>query len=205
MNDVQICSNACIRLGVASFASFSADTTASNLCNELYPQVKASLLSRHNWHFATKQAQLSREVDTPALKWAYQYVLPSDRIHSGPFEVFLSASTYQAPFKEWEIVGDKLMSDASELHAQYSYNVDEADMPPYFIELLVKMMMLEVCIPLLGKDSSGVRNTLYADVWTDGGEFQRAKFADSRNHPPNELKDFSLIDARHGAMGRTWR
>ena len=202
--DVEIASNACVRLGVASFASFSAGTDASNACDALYPRVKANLLSRHNWHFSIAQAQLSREVSTPTAKWSYQFILPADRLGNAPMEIFQTSSRDALPYKEWEIVGDKLMSNADTLYCQYVADVDEADMPEYFIELLIKALMVELCIPLLGKDSVGMRQSLYAEVWSDMGEFQKAKTADSRNHPPNEYKDFDLLSARHGAVSPRW-
>lgn len=205
MTDVEICSNACVRLGAGSFASFDADTNAANYCAEIYPRVKASLLSRHNWHFAVAQSQLSQEVTDPSMKWAYQYILPADRLGNAPMEVFQDNATYLAPYKEWEIVGDKLMSNATELWCHYIADVDEADMPEYFIELLIKAMMFELCIPVLGKDSLSLRQVLNADVWAEGtGEFQKAKTADSRNHPPNETRDFDLLSARHGNVRTRW-
>lgn len=204
MNDVQICTNACVRLGVDTFADFNSDTNASNASAAIYPQVRDSILSRHNWHFAIRQAQLSREVATPTAKWTYQYILPSDRLGNAPYEVFRSADSYQIPFTEWEIVDDRLLSNATELYCQYVADIDEGDMPAYFLELLIKAMMVELCIPLLGKDAVGLRQTLKDDVWSDFGEFQKAKTADSRNHPPNDIKAFPLIDARHGAVNRRW-
>lgn len=204
MTDVEICSNACVRLGVDSFASFDADTNAANASAAIYEQVKTSILSRHNWHFTIRQAQLSREVTTPTAKWTYQYILPVDRLGNAPMEVFLTTGI-DTPYKEWEIVGDRLMSNATALYCAYVADLDEADMPAYFVELLIKAMMLELCIPLLGKDSVGIRQTLNAEVWGDFGEFQKAKTADSRNHPPIESKDFELLSARWGrGYSRAW-
>ena len=205
MTDVEIAANACIRLGVDSFASFDAGTNASNASAEIYPRVKASMLSRHNWHFAIAQSQLSQEVTDPSMKWSYQYILPADRLGNAPMELFTDNAAYVSPYKEWEIVGDKLMTNAAEVWCQYVYDVDESDMPEYFIELLIKAMMFELCLPLLGKDSLPLRQILNADVWGDGiGEYQKAKTADSRNHPPNENRDFDLLAARYGASRPRW-
>lgn len=204
MNDVEICSNACVRLGIASFADFNSDTNASNASAVIYPQVRDSLLSRHNWHFAMRLAQLSREVATPAAKWTYQYVLPSDRLGNAPKAVYRAADAYQLPFTEWEIIEDKLLSNVDALWCQYIADIDEAEMPAYFLELLIKTMMVELCIPLLGKDAVGLRQTLEVGVWGDFGEYQKAKTADSRNHPADDVKEFILVSARHGATGRRW-
>lgn len=196
MTDVEICSNACVRLGSESFSTFQTSAKTGPICAELYPIVKASALSRHNWHFSMRQAQLSQS-GTPTAKWLYSYVLPVDWLTQAPMEMFNSA-TATAPYKEWEIVGNVIQSNATALWAVYNADVDEAQFPYYFTEFITKAMMVELVVPLLGKDSMGMRQALYQEVWGDMGEFQKAKTADSRNHPPRSYQDFDLIGARFG-------
>lgn len=200
MTDVEICSNACVRLGSASFASFDAGTNQATASSNIYEQVKASALSRHNWHFAVRQAQLSQS-GTPTAKWTYQFVLPVDWLTAAPMEMFTSA-TSTVPYKEWEVVGNTIQSDSSTLWAVYVADVDEADFPAYFTEFLIKALMAELTIPLLGKDSMGLRQSFINEVWGDGqsvmSEYQKAKTADSRNHPPRIYQDFDLINAHMG-------
>jgi hypothetical protein len=198
MNDIEICSNASVRLGSAAFAAFDAGTNPATASAVIYPRVKASALSKHNWHFAVRQAQLSLS-GTPGAKWTYQYVLPVDVLTSAPMEMFQSL-TSTVPYKEWEVVGSTIQSSSATLWAVYVADVDEDDMPAYFVEFLIKAMMAELVIPVLGKDNIVMRQALMEEVWGDFGDYQKAKTADSRNHPPRIYQDFSLISARWGGM-----
>lgn len=199
LTDVQICSNACQRLGASSFTDFTDSGREPDLCNNLYPQVKNRLLASHNWHFASKRVQLSREAGTPPNRWTYQFLLPSDRIDGTPIEVQRTSGTNDRYFKVWEIVGDRLYSNVDELHVLYLHDADESLFPPYFTELLIKALMVELAMPLGNRDE---RQALWAEVYAPGGEFDKAKSAESRNHPARRYDDFSLIDAHGGEVPR---
>ena len=191
--DVQICSMASLLVGGHSFAAFS-ERPEGEICESIYEMVKKAILSTHNWHFARNKVQLSQSVDSPSNQWTYQYVLPSDRLENGMIKVFRTDTPMAPEFKDWEIVGNYLMTDADEIHVEYLVDVDESVMPTWFVQLLVRAIMAEIVLPI--KRSAEERKLLQDEVYGEGGILERCRRADTRNNPNPVMQDFPIHDAR---------
>lgn len=190
--DVKISSLASLMLGGRSFSGFTENSEAS-LCEQVYPLVKRTILGSYNWHFARKKAQITREATAPQNEWTYQFVLPPDRLENGVVKAFRSDDT-PYHFKDFEVVGNRIMSDQSEIHVEYIYDISESNMPDWFVMLLVKALMVEICIPI--KRSADERTKLYQEVYGEGGEFEKARRADTRNTPNPVMQEFPVFDSR---------
>jgi hypothetical protein len=50
--------------------------------------------------------------------------------------------------KEWEIIGDKLMTNEEEVYIDYPYQTPEFSMPKYFVQLMKYMMAWHLAYPI---------------------------------------------------------
>jgi hypothetical protein len=75
---IHICNSALYRLGEEPIASFAEGTPKADLCKEIYPDVRDTLLSWQAWPFATVRQSLSRLAASPLSDYSYYYQLPVD-------------------------------------------------------------------------------------------------------------------------------
>jgi hypothetical protein len=75
---IHIANSALYRLGENPITSFADGTPQAALCQELYPDVRDTLLSWQAWPFATVRQSLARLAVTPPSDYSYYYQLPID-------------------------------------------------------------------------------------------------------------------------------
>jgi len=195
-----VCSDSLLLLGARPISSFTEGTDAANLCDRLYPGIKKATLQGYHWGFSFKTAQLARTINAPVNEYLYEYSLPSDRLGS-IYRVYNSTSVGAPTVKDWEIMGDKIVTNYETVVADYQYLVDEAAMPAYFIQLLKYMMAWHLAEPITDQ----VAKTQY---WQSvavgspsennrGGYFRTAAGIDGQGNPTQAFEDFSLIDVRY--------
>lgn len=196
---VSICSDALILLGAKPISSFNDGTDESNTADRLYPDVRDSVLSMHPWSFAYKKVKLARLVTTPVSEWKYEYQLPGDRL-GNPRAVFETSNLYARPVKEWEIQGDKLITNYEEVYIDYPYQTPEFAMPQYFVQLLKYAMAWHLAQPVTEQEAK-------AQYWQGvafggpsengrGGFFRQAANIDGQGQPPQVIEDYALVAAR---------
>jgi len=98
---VSISNEAIGELGGVFIQAFDEGTSTARLCAQLYPGARDMTLELHPWNWATAYQTLTRSPDAPAMKWAYQYALPTqpwcikvrgtDRGNGARFEVGTNA------------------------------------------------------------------------------------------------------------------
>jgi hypothetical protein len=196
---VSICSDALILLGAKPISSFNDGTDESNTCDRLYPDVRDMTLSMYPWSFSYKKAALSQLITTPATEWRYEYQLPGDRL-ANPRAVFITNSAGARPYKEWEIIGDKLMTNETTVYIDYAYQVGEFAMPSYFVQLLKYMMAWHLAYPVTEQQDKTVYwQTVAIGQASEngrGGYFRQAINMDSQGQPSQVIEDFSLVVSR---------
>jgi len=197
---VSICSDALILLGAKPISSFNDGTDESNTCDRLYPDVRDMTLSMYPWSFSYKKVQLSRLITTPTTEWTYEFQLPGDRL-GNPRAAFTSNAVGIKPFKEWEIIGDKLMANETTMYVDYAYSVGEYAMPSYFIQLLKYMVAWHLAYPLTEQQDKAVYWQSVAIGQPSengrGGYFRQAMNMDTQGQPSQVIEDFSLMTARY--------
>ena len=62
---LSICSDALLMLGAKAISSFNEGTSAANVCDRLYPDIKNQSLLNYPWSFVYKKIQLSQLITTP--------------------------------------------------------------------------------------------------------------------------------------------
>lgn len=193
---VSICSDALILLGAKPISSFNDGTDESNTCDRLYPNVRDMTLSMYSWSFAYKKQKLARLITTPTNEWEYEYQLPGDRL-GNPRAAFTSENVGARPFKNWEILGDKLLCNETTVVIDYPYQTPEFAMPQYFVQLLKYMMAWHLAYPITEQEAK----TQYWQAVAVGsgrdGYFRQAANIDGQGQPPQVIEDYSLIEARY--------
>lgn len=168
MDKFTICSAALLQLDKEPIQSFDDGRKEAEVAGTIYPIVKRTVLSRYTWTFNTTVAELSRELQVPTDgNHQYQFLLPSDYIRLIRFQDEsgepVSADIYQG----------RAFRDNSRLFARYQRDIDENDIPPYAISLLIVTCKVEFCEPLNGETAA------YTRAETERvGKFAAAKFAD---------------------------
>lgn len=196
---VSICSDALILLGAKPISSFNDGTDEANSCDRLYPDIRDSVLSMYPWSFAYKKVRLSRLITTPVSEWKYEYQLPGDRL-GNPRALFESNESMARPVKEWEIQGDKVITNYETVYIDYPYQAPEFAMPQYFVQLLKYMMAWHLSMPITEQEAK-------AQYWQTvavgtpaengrGGYFRTATNIDGQGQPPQVIEDYSLVAVR---------
>lgn len=204
LTDIDICSNALVRLGDDSINSFTG-SDAAEACGIIYPFVKLTVLTSYPWWITMKKSGLlSRLVIGPETEYKYKFQMPSDRI-GAPRKVFDSQTIpagNQPTFTRFEIYGDKIFSSAEKCLVDYQIEVGESAMPFYIIELLTLATAAEIAIADTDKESLAELFTIKA--WGTpsenrrGGQFRVASRLDSQSHRPPRTQNFPLTAVRQG-------
>jgi len=199
LTDIELCSRALTRLGAHPIQSFTDGTDIASACDSVYGSILESELSVYPWRFAMKKATLAQLADTPVNEWTYAYQLPTDRI-GAPFALFDSTRVGATPFKRYEVFADKIFTDANQLVIDYPYKPSESAFPAYFSEFMVLAIASALAMPVT--DQANTADFYHAKAYGtpsengNGGALGRARRADSAQNPPQQIVDFSLVDAR---------
>lgn len=201
---MEICSNALIRLGAAPIQSFVGEGDISTACENIYDMKVKYILNSYPWRFTLGFAQLSKISTLPSMQWKYKYNLPPDRIQDGLSGVYLSTDYNELPFKYFELIGDKLFCNEEAIWVKYQKDINEEDFPPYFTELMVGVMMVEIAF--LVTDSVGLMQELKLTTYGTpsehgvGGLTGTARQIDSRDTPTVTMNTDLLLAARFGSV-----
>lgn len=196
---ISICSDALILLGAKTISSFNDGTDEANTADRLYPNVRDSTLMLYPWSFAYKKTQLAQLITTPTTEWKYEFQLPGDRL-GNPRAAYTTNSPSARPLKDWEIQGDKLLTNETTIYIDYPYQTPEYSMPQYFVQLMKYMMAWHMAYPVTEQQDKAVywQNVAIGTAAENGrgGYFRQAVNMDSYGQPPQQIDDFSLVAVR---------
>lgn len=197
---VKICSDALLMLGAKAITSFNDGTDESSVCDRLYPNVRDSTLMMYPWSFAYKKVQLSRLLTTPVTEWKYEYQMPGDKL-GNPREAYVTSGPNEQPLKDWEIQGDKFLTNELTVYIDYPYQTPEYSMPQYFVQLLKYMMAWHIAYPVTEQQDKALywQRVATGDPSENGrgGYFRQATIMDSQGQPTKVIEDFSLVAVRN--------
>jgi len=197
---ITICSDALLMLGAKAISSFNDGTDESSVCDRLYPDIRDSVLTMYPWSFSLKKVALARLVTTPTSVWRYEFQLPGDRLAS-PRAVYQSANPGSPVQKDWEIQGDKLLTNLETVFIDYQYQTLEFAMPQYFVQLLKYMMAWHLAMPITEQADraqywQGVAVGATAENGR-GGYMRTAMNIDGQGQPSRVIEDFTLVAVRY--------
>jgi hypothetical protein len=196
---IKICSAALQMLGAKAISSFTEGTDAANIADSLYQDVKKQTLLIYPWSFVYKKTQLSRLITTPTTEYKYEYQLPGDRI--GPPRMVMTSSSPGSPtIRNYRIFQDKLLTDEETIYIDYPYDVQEYEMPVYFVQLMKYMMSWHLAMPITDQTEKaqywqGVAVGTQADNGR-GGYTRVATTMDGQGQPVPVIQDFPLVAVR---------
>jgi hypothetical protein len=197
---VSICSDALLLIGAKAISSFNDGTDESSVCDRLYPDIRDSTLSMYPWSFSMKKVQLAQLITTPTTVWRYEYQLPGDKL-SNPRAVYNSANPGSPVQKDWEIQGDKLLTNLTSVFIDYQFSVPEFAMPQYFVQLLKYMVAWHIAETITEQQDKSAKwqRVATGDVSENGrgGYFRTAAQIDGQNNPVRIIEDYSLIAVRN--------
>jgi len=135
---IHISSNALILLGDDPISSFDEEGAGSRVAKNFYETSLRAILAEYVWSFAKKKIKLNRLVEKPLNGYEYMFQIPTDHIRTLTVK----------PITDYEIVDDKIYTDAKDLDLDYIYRVDESFFPPMFREALELYFAAKWAIPV---------------------------------------------------------
>ena len=197
---VSICSDALLLIGAKAISSFNDGTDESSVCDRLYPDIRDSTLVMYPWSFGMKKVQLAQLITTPTTVWRYEYQLPGDKL-ANPRAVYNSANSGSPVQKDWEIQGDKLLTNLTSVFIDYQFSVPEFAMPQYFVQLLKYMVAWHIAETVTEQQDKATKwqRVATGDISENGrgGYFRTAAQIDGQNNPVRIIEDYSLIAVRN--------
>jgi hypothetical protein len=197
---VSICSDALLLIGAKAISSFNDGTDESSVCDRLYPDIRDSTLVMYPWSFGMKKVQLAQLITTPTTVWRYEYQLPGDKL-ANPRAVYNSANSGSPVQKDWEIQGDKLLTNLTSVYIDYQFSVPEYAMPQYFVQLLKYMVAWHIAETITEQQDKATKwqRVATGDISENGrgGYMRTAMQIDGQNNPVRIIEDYSLIAVRN--------
>ena len=197
---VSICSDALLLIGAKAISSFNDGTDESSVCDRLYPDIRDSTLVMYPWSFSMKKVQLAQLITTPTTVWRYEYQLPGDKL-ANPRAVYNSPNPGSPVQKDWEIQGDKLLTNLTSVYIDYQFSVPEYAMPQYFVQLLKYMVAWHIAETITEQQDKSAKwqRVATGDISENGrgGYFRTAAQIDGQNNPVRIIEDYSLIAVRN--------
>lgn len=150
MNSVEIVNYALGMMGVDPIMSFTDDTKVAQIINNVYTPTLKTVLALHDWNFALKRVKLNQlATNDQSDLWAYAYQEPNDIVK---IESLRDANDNKIDYEEF---GNVIYANKNPVYLRYVYYVEgmETKFPPYFVNVLVYRLLMNICLPLQGNAS----------------------------------------------------
>lgn len=183
-NEINICARALLSIGAKSISSFEEGTNEAKVAKALYERAKLDLLSIYHWTFNRSETYLARVNSDNLARYEFCYEKPDDFLRA--ISVRDNSSVVPYTFRN-----GKINTDCKQPVLIYSYLVSEADMPPYFVSLLIDRLARDFLIPISGKhDDYAIYDRIYQNNLT------LAKNADAMSKTPEKINTSMLLGVR---------
>ena len=189
-SDISICSNALLMLGDKPISSFDEGDSPTNimraqLCGNLFPVVRDSVLRARAPNCAKKRALLAPLADAPAWGWNAQFQKPSDWLRTIQIGYDMESWTYRDE-------GGVILCDSSTLPMLYVFRSEAYESwDAMLVDLMTHAMALRLAWPITKSTTQvEVQQKLYRDVWLRSGA------VDGQDDGPEDLGSFDMLSAR---------
>lgn len=182
---VEICNLALTQLGADRIVDLTEDSENARKMNAVYTRVLRTMLRKHPWNFASKEAQLATLAETPVLAdYDYIFQLPSDFVRL--------IKTDLEETDTYKILGKRIYSTEDNLKIKYVYFCDDPnEYDDSFTDALAARLAAELAFAISGdKNLAKMADDVYRD------KLREAKTIDSQEETPDELTANEWLDAR---------
>lgn len=181
-SQIDMISNAFLLIGTPTINSLTDGTSRANVAAGLYGTTVDSLLTSNHWRFAHARQELSQLSAAPDHTYEYAYQLPAD---------YLMAIRVYPHTDNYEIIGDQLHCNLSEVTLDYINRPDESKFPQYFVKALEYRLAIEFAIPIA--ENRALKETLQSDYKTI---LHNAMWADAQGRPSKAPVNNPVINVR---------
>lgn len=200
LTDVSLASQALLLLGENEIESFDADENPqAATAGTLYNSLVNGWLSSYPWTFCKTKIKLARDTAAPISTWAYAFQLPADRLNGG-WAVYNTDGLNARPISNFDIQGQKLLANDTDIWIDYTYRAPEAYWPPYFVIFAINALAAALALPATQDKSLADRYDVLAfgspSDNRKGGLYGEATKTDALSRPNDVIYDSPLIDAR---------
>ena len=181
-------------IGAQPIVSRTDGTPPANAANDIYDEVRLALLRSHPWNFATKRVQLAQLSSTPAIKFDFEYQLPTDYLRV----VKVTDNDEGLGHVDHKVEDGKILTSSDQCWLVYIYQLtDPNKMSTLFREYVSSLLAQEAAIGLVNS------NTLHQLMTQEAQNIERrARGADSQEDMPPEMPVGSWVRSRHGRADR---
>lgn len=134
LDDLMMVNRALAACSLGSIAAFEEDSDLAAQVSLLWHEVKESILGAAPWACTIKVVRLAQLVTTPdQTRRQFEYPLPSDAL--GPPRT-VRDRVDGLPFQDFDVFGNSIFADASDLWIEYQAAIAPAFMPTYLRDVL---------------------------------------------------------------------
>ena len=181
-------------MGSTTISNLTDGTVNANFMNIRYDQVRDMCLARNPWNFATKRVRLAQLVNAPAIKFDFEYQLPSDVIRV----VSVHDNDEGLGIVDYKVESGKILSSSDQCWIVYIFRVTDPNvMSAEFREFVAARLAQEAAIGLVNS------NSLFELMTKEVEKAERrARGTDSQQDMPARMPVGSWVRSRRGTLGR---
>lgn len=208
-SNVTVANQALIGMGEKPITAFSDENDRARTIKQTYFQARQYMLSINDWQFPKVFGfQLSRDTETPVTRWTYQFTLPPDRLTDDMRAVYTDNVVGAIPIRTgFHIMGQKLLTDHTEIYVDYIADKDESEWPPYFVAAVKDYFGWQIAVPMTDQETTAARfKEAYQGTNERPGSLDIAKSLDAQPGQVDIVQSSPFIEARHGGVqgGSYW-
>lgn len=166
---IHIVNSALYRLGEKPISSLEQGTETANVCQELYPDVRDTLLSWQAWPFATVRQALVRLSSKPPSDYKYYYGLPTELSIIRVVDIDLQQRSIEYQREIYVNPGDPtdqrnvIATDAETVVMRYIGRTSEGVWPGLFVATMAVYLAATIA-PSISRKAS-LRDTLLIELY----------------------------------------
>lgn len=196
ISKTDICNQALQKIGSPHVMSIDdEEDKGARKVKYAFEQSLREVIAAGEWNCLKKRDTLGRLLTNPLFGWAYNYQLPSDFISMVTLN---GVYCYRTEHDDWEIEGDKLLTDAEIAEVEYiHYNENATIWDPLFAKAVI-YNLAAACATSIRQDE-GMAQTL--QQYYDQVALPKARMRDGnqRRGPRfNPLNESRFVAARWG-------
>lgn len=197
-SEINIASNAIIRLGGEPISSFSDGGAPGGnkhgvIAGNLWPEVRDAALRSHPWNCAVKRVKLAPMTEKPAFGYSNQFALPGDWLRV----LDINDNQQYDPDFRVETYGSTrvLLVSKESVNLRYIYRNEDVSKWDSMLVIATELMMaVAMCYPVTL--SFQLRNDLRAEL---DGVLRQARAINGQEEAQQQFGDFPLLESRYAS------